>query len=371
MRRVYQNQIFSDKRKVRKAGREDMFKTRAFLENVMTTLPVNSTFLENVSPLVGDWVGNLLNHDSTTFPDNWPRANIFSEEPFNYSVDMRVKTEYSYGKLMPIDSTHITLSQGRFDQLSDLLWEPFNLCGYNTLGKLIGVCRDLQIDPNTTLEVLGQLNNEFFSVSEKYLSYLYDTEVEGLNKELISRLEKYAGYENGAFYLLIILVKLGVINFLNSVYVSKGYLKKFVEESEAFIDGMTDKIVLVIFSFTGIFNLREIMRFAAGLMFMDIMYDSPTSQNFPQNIVPTDKDFCISPDLVKGAETMRLDYEKKKTEYKAQRRIERKKKKVLEDYKKLGLDKEDLPNQIPVDYVIEGDEDEDSTTSTEGVTEDE
>lgn len=364
---MYQNQKVGHKKDLRQQSRRRLLKIRDFLENYLTTLPVSDTYNENIRPVVESYVGKIFNDDATTLPESWPRALVFSEDLSNYSRDLIIKTEYSYGKIMTIDSDSPSLAQGKFNQLVDILFEPFTNCGYNTLGKLVGVCRNNRIDVNEKLpRVMGELIKNFFSYSERYKPSLYEVEKQNLNREVINLLQKYVNHvdledgldvNNGAFYILTILAGLGVYNFLGSIYVHKNYLNEYVKDDNAMnvFSNLTGLVIRGLFNFIGLFNLDEVKKYIAMSIFSDLMYDMSAPLKLANaDYVPTSKDFCINPEFVEGAKTSRVESEKKREERKNALSIKRKvdrAKAILEEYGELEKDKSE--ENVDVENVEE------------------
>lgn len=356
MRRKYQNQLKGPKKDLRQKGRRRLLKLRSFLENYLTTLPVAYSYNENLRPVVENYVGKIFNDDATTLPASWPKALVFSEDLSNYSRDLIIKTEFSYGKMMIIDSDSPSLAQGKFNQLVDILFEPFTNCGYNTLGKLVGVCRNNRIDVNEKLpRVMGELIKNFFSYSEKYHPALYEVEKQNLDQEVVNLLQKYVDYvdieegediHNGAFYILAILAGLGVCNFLDSIYVHKNYLNAYAKDDNAMdvFANLTNLVVRGLFNFMGLLPLEEIKKYIAMSIFSDLMYDMSAPLKLADaDYAPTSKDFCINPEFVEGAKTSRLESERKKEERKNALSIKRKvdrAKAILEEYGEEDTDEE-------------------------------
>ena len=339
MRRAFQNQISPNRKKIRRDERVAQKRLLSELSVNMTTLPVEEVITDNIRTCVEKYVGELLNDDATTLPSAWPRALIFSEEPFNYSIGMRVKTEYTYGRVLPIQTNTPTLSQGRFNQLVDNLFEPFTSCGYNTLGKLVSVCRYLNISYHSTQRVINEIKKDVFELYNHYPTIPNPGEREHYEKQLIEVLDKYVADENGPFKILVLLLELGVYNLLSSIYVSKEYLERYVNPENTYVDAMTENAVVNLLHFTGILSLDYVKTVVTANTLGDILYDSPRLE-LPQDLMPSYRDFCISPELVKGSETVRLLKEekiKKEEELKKKKNLERKKEKLLEQCKELGI----------------------------------
>lgn len=344
MRRPYQNHRGNNKASMRRIEKGESLKHRYMLEEKMSTVPIPQPILDRFLPLVETYLGELFNDDATYFPrgneSNFPYANIFSEDPANYSVSLRYKAEYTYGKILPVNSTEVTLSYSKFNQLVDLLWDPILSCGYNTVGKLVGVCRCTRLNPEVVTGLPEQLDNVFFSLKDEYLPHLYPQEIEEINQKIVQRLENISDNENAAIIYLTIMVKLGVYNFLAGLYVDPSYITKISEDGlDEYVNYSTAKIIRHMLYFFGLFNLDVIKEITTISLVYDMLSDINAFPSLPNNLAASSKDFCLNSELVKGAETLRLEGDKKKEERREQRRVERKKERVLSDYKKLGLDK--------------------------------
>ena len=359
MRRPYQNYRGNNKA-ARKVEKGESLKHRYMLEDKMSTVPVPQPILDHFLPIVETYLGELFNDDATYFPrgneSNFPYANIFSEDPANYSVSLRYKAEYTYGKILPVNSTEVTLSYSKFNQLIDLLWDPILSCGYNTVGKLVGVCRCTRLNPEVSTNVPAQLDDVFFSLKDEYLPHLYPQEIEAINDKVVQRLENISENENAAIIYLTIMVKLGVYNFLSGLYVDSSYITKISENGlDEYVNYSTGKIVRHMLYFFGLFNLETIKEITTISLVYDLLSDINASPSLPSNLAVSSKDFCLNAELVKGAEKLRLEGEKKKEERREKRRVERKKEKILFEYKKLGLDKSE--NNVDENVEEDGDTD--------------